>query len=262
MSEQRSSYATVGVNDDREEPVIVIGKRNVSFEVGSEEFDRTAILKLPEEMTVSEFNRWKSQSGIDLIDMYFHCLHQKPLSDPEPADDRENEALTDGGQDLPEQTKAQLLELRRSLNELGDWLAEQTDNEVESMADLYASDMAREEAQRSIEMEGFSLHEPEYEELLGNIEMALHNAQEPIVIGSVSRLLINLILANPEAYERHIEFRQQRHEELKDEIEEGVSRAAAKTGMTKRYREMHDEEEMTDIPIEGNGGPEEENDGG
>lgn len=79
MSEQRYSYGTVGVNDEREEPVIVLGKEKATFEVGGEEFDRTATLRLPERMSENEFNQWKSREGVDLIDIYFHCLHQKPI---------------------------------------------------------------------------------------------------------------------------------------------------------------------------------------
>jgi len=107
MSEQRYTYATIGINDQREEPVIVTGKRNVSFEIGGEEFDRTATLRLPERMTSSEFNQWKSESGVDLIDIYFHCIKQTPRK-PEPApedaggevgEEEQSELVTDGGSD-------------------------------------------------------------------------------------------------------------------------------------------------------------------
>jgi hypothetical protein len=122
----KCTYATVGINDQREEPVIVTGKRNATFEIGSEEFERTAILRLPERMTESEFNQWKSEAGVDLIDIYFHCVHQKPRhpEPPEPAADDgddsddpdrpEEEAervaseegqqplVTDGGEELPD----------------------------------------------------------------------------------------------------------------------------------------------------------------
>jgi hypothetical protein len=105
MSE-KCTYATVGISEDREEPVIVTGKRNVSFEIGGEEFDRTATLRLPERMTTSEFNQWKSESEIDLIDIYFHCLKQKPRHAEKPApedaggevgDEEQSEIVTDGG---------------------------------------------------------------------------------------------------------------------------------------------------------------------
>jgi hypothetical protein len=105
MSE-KCTYATVGISEDREEPVIVTGKRNVSFEIGGEEFDRTATLRLPERMTASEFNQWKSESGIDLIDIYFHCIKQtprKPKPAPEDAggevgEEEQSELVTDGGE--------------------------------------------------------------------------------------------------------------------------------------------------------------------
>lgn len=105
MSEQRYSYATVGVNDDRSEPVVALGKRNATFEIGGEEFDRTATLRLPERMNRSEFDQWKSRESVDLIDIYFHCLHQKPIppiseeaGDGADRPDGEAQSIADGGQ--------------------------------------------------------------------------------------------------------------------------------------------------------------------
>jgi len=47
MSEQRYTYATVGISEEREEPVVVTGKRKASFDIGGEEFERTANAPTP-----------------------------------------------------------------------------------------------------------------------------------------------------------------------------------------------------------------------
>jgi len=67
------------------------------------EYERTAILKLPEKMNQTEFDTWKESGGIDFIDMFFHCIHQKsvrPDGAPDDDSDGEQEALPDGGKPM------------------------------------------------------------------------------------------------------------------------------------------------------------------
>lgn len=81
----KSQYVTVGVSTEEREDsgtrVVAVGKRNATFEISGVEFERTALLKLPEKMTPEEFEEWKNREDIDMIDIYFHSVWQVPLSD-------------------------------------------------------------------------------------------------------------------------------------------------------------------------------------
>lgn len=116
MSESKHTYITVGWNEEvspERGPIIEMGKQNATFEVGGIEFERTGILRLPERMTESEFNQWRSRENVDLIDIYFHTLKQKPIppitqsgNDAEPESGGEqSELVTDGGEDIPDLTE-------------------------------------------------------------------------------------------------------------------------------------------------------------
>jgi len=108
MSEQRYRYASVGITEEKEVPAVLLGKRNATFEIAGMEYERTAILKLHEKMNQTEFDTWKESGGIDLIDMFFHCIHQKSVrpdgpEEPEDAgDEHQADLMTDGGSDTEE----------------------------------------------------------------------------------------------------------------------------------------------------------------
>lgn len=99
MTEQRYRYASVGITEEKDVPAVLLGKRNATFEIAGMEYERTAILKLPERMNQTEFDTWKESGGIDLIDMFFHCIHQKSVRPEEPEDaggGHQADLMTDG----------------------------------------------------------------------------------------------------------------------------------------------------------------------
>lgn len=150
----------------------------------------------------------------------------------------------------------QIRELRSSLEEIGEWLKDATDGDADSMESLYRSEHSREEASEEIELDGFTLYAPEYEELLGLIERGIATAEEPIAMGTRNRVLIRLIEANPERYgERLREAREQR-EAHQERVREAFNKAARDANLTRRHQRLN-EEEAVDIEIDS---PEDEED--
>lgn len=284
MSEQRYSYATVGKNDERNVPVVVTGKRNATFKIGSEEFDRTAILRLPERMTPSEFNQWKSEAGIDLLDIFFHCVHQKPIH-PEPEEDageddsdadrpsEEAEAVTDGGQQrlvtdggssMPKLALESLKELKETDEKIGEWLTEviEGEEEFEAFSDLYGTEHTQPGAANDIHLGGeggYSLKRAEYAELINILEQArVGAADNPTVLGVRNRLLMQLILGNPGAYASVKEEMAERAAEMEEEAKRLRNQQRSRQQMTERHQQLNGD--VVDTPLDDD--EEEENDGG
>jgi len=210
-------------------------------------------------MSSSEFNQWKSEAGIDLIDIYFHCIHQKPLrpeaepeeEPPEMAPDGGQQRLvTDGGSSMPKFSLEHLKELREMDGKIGEWLSEKVGEDIGGMTDLYESEHSIVEAMNDIELgEGFSLKEPEYIELLTLLDSGRQAAgDDPPTLGVRNRLLMNVILANPEAYARIRKEMTERAKEAQEEMERLRNQQRERQRMTDRHQSM---DGATQIDIDG-----------
>jgi hypothetical protein len=326
MTEQRYRYATVGVTEEKDVPAVLLGKRNATFEIAGMEYERTAILKLPEKMNQTEFDTWKESGGIDLIDMFFHCIHQKsvrPDGPEEPENDHQADLMTDGGEvieptedeiehrfrcsrkqllnlqekladthseafttvsrliakldeteeevkelvlddaggsevmpdggsSMPKLALQTLKELKEVGDKLGELLSEMTGEELESFSDIYATEQSRPEANNEIELgDGFSLREAEYAELLGILEQArAAAADDPIPLGVRNRLLMNVIIANPEEYARVKADEMERRKEAQEKARQQFNEAVGRQRMNERMADLND---GVDIPIDGDG---------
>jgi len=343
MTEQRYSYATVGITEEKDVPAVLLGKKNATFEIAGMEYDRTAILRLPEKMNQTEFDAWKESGEVDLIDMFFHCIHQKSVrpesgsssgSDDEPTDGsssneeseesasgsengpnrtltdggeplgpspeeiehRMNEArkqlgiikekaegtlptaagylsgilddldtademlnneqpvnasepVTDGGSSMPKLALEHLKELKEVDERLGELLSEMTGEELDSFAGIYQTEQSIPEANNDIELgEGFSLKETEFVELLGMLEQGrAAAADDPIPLGVRNRLLMNLILANPEEYARIKAEEAERQREAQEKARQRFNEAVGRKRMNERMADLND---GVDIPID------------
>ena len=321
MTEQRYSYATVGITEEKSVPAVLLGKRNATFEIAGMEYERTAILKLPEKMNQTEFDTWKESGEIDLIDMYFHCIHQRGVreNDSDGRPDEEAELVTDGGEE-PEPTEAEIehrisaarkqlrilmesaeeryptsagylsgvlddvdeaeemlkneqpanpsgpvtdggssmpklaLEHLKELDEMddkiGEWISEKVGEPIGGMTDLYQSEHSIGEAMNEVELgEEFSVKEPEYIELLTLLDSARESsANDPPTLGVVNRLLMQIILANPEEYARVKADEMERRREAQEEARQQFSEAMARQRTNERIAELND---GVDIPIDG-----------
>ena len=279
MSEQRYRYASVGITEEKDVPAVLLGKRNATFEIAGMEYERTAILKLPERMNQTEFDTWKESGGVDLIDMYFHCIHQKSVwpeegesgsssgSDGGPTDGSsseseseeaasggENQALTDGGSSMPKLSIEHLKELDKVDEKIGEWVSERVGEPINGMTDLYRSEHSKGEAMEEVELgDGFSVKEPEYIELLTLIDSARkQSANDPPTLGVVNRLLMQVILANPEAYARVREEMRERAEEAHAEMQRQRNQQRERQRVTDRSTFSGDDDTNFSLDGEGN----------
>lgn len=164
------------------------------------------------------------------------------------------------GSSMPNLSLETLKQLKEVDGQIGEWLSEMTEDDIEGMTDLYRSEHSIEEAMNDIELGdagGWSLKEPEFIELLGILESArVAAADDPPTLGVRNRLLMQLILGNPEAYARVKKEEAERAAEAQEEARKRFNEAMARKRTNERMADLNDGE-MTDIPLD----DEEENDG-
>lgn len=240
----------MAISEGHDEPVFLLGKRNAEFEFKGRQWERTATLKLPRKMTQTEFDAWKESDEVNLIDMYLHCIHQNdPQQKPEPEPPNE-ELMTDGGSSMPKLALEHLKELDEMDDKIGEWLSEKVGQPIGGMTDLYQSEHSIGEAMNDIELgEGFSVKEPEYIELLTLLDTARErSANNPPSLGVINRLLMQIILANPEEYARVREEMRERAEEAHAEMQRQRNQQRERQRMTDRAADL--DGDATDIPLD------------
>jgi hypothetical protein len=319
MTEQRYRYASVGVTEEKDVPAVLLGKRNATFEIAGMEYERTAILKLPEKMNQTEFDTWKESGGIDLIDLFFHCIHQKSVR-ADPPENEQADLMTDGGSPsipeeeiehrcgearkqlriieekvgenwlsgclvsaigevdeaeemlkgeapvkregepvadgsgMPKMALEHLKELDETDDKIGEWLSEKVGEPIGGMTDLYTSEHSIEDAMNEVELgEGFSVKEPEYIELLTLLDSGREAAaNDPPTLGVRNRLLMQLILANPEAYARIRKEMEERAREAQEEAMREMNQHRERQRMTERAADL--DGDGVDMPLDDAGG--------
>jgi hypothetical protein len=134
-------------------------------------------------------------------------------------------------------------------DKIGEWLSEKVGEPIGGMTDLYQSEHSIGEAMNDIELgEGFSLKEPEYIELLTLLDSAREaSANDPPSLGVINRLLMNVILANPEEYARIRKEMRERAEEAHAEMQRQRNQQRERQRMTDRAADL--DGDATDIPL-------------
>jgi hypothetical protein len=161
------------------------------------------------------------------------------------------EPVTDGGggSSMPKLSLEHLKELDEMDDKIGEWLSEKVGEPIGGMTDLYQSEHSIGEAMNDIELgEGFSLKEPEYIELLTLLDSAREaSANDPPSLGVINRLLMNVILANPEEYARIRKEMRERAEEAHAEMQRQRNQQRERQRMTDRAADL--DGDATDIPL-------------
>lgn len=153
--------------------------------------------------------------------------------------------MTDGG--MQKYALEHLKELQRVDEKVGEWLSETFEDEFNVVADLYTSEYSTPEATNEIDLGGWEIKEPEYIELLILIiNGRVAAGDDPPTMGIRNRLLIQLIMANPEAYTRVRQRLEDETERAAREREKAGNRERHRSRTADRHEGLHN---GTDIPI-------------
>lgn len=150
--------------------------------------------------------------------------------------------------DIPELALARLKAIWEVDEMVSRWATETVGEQIDSVDELYRSESAIPEADNDIELGSLEIKEPEYNELIGLIETAREAAaDDPQLLGIRNRLLMQIILANPEEYSRVTEEKAERkREEQLKELRKGTVRD--------RIGEIVGLGDASEIPIDDRGG--------